>query len=70
MKSAQCDQCDQVFHAETFQGWFKQMHAHYTGDHADILKEMMATGTKEDGERWMAEARARFEASDNTESHE
>ncbi|MEK7146199.1 MAG: hypothetical protein AAB802_03365 [Patescibacteria group bacterium] len=65
MKSAPCDVCESHFKAETFEGWFAQMKEHYMADHSALMDEMMTNGTKEDGEKWQAEARARFEASEN-----
>lgn len=57
-----CDQCDQTFESEDFEGWFTQMKAHYMADHLAIMMEMKAKYTKEDGERWINDAKARFEA--------
>lgn len=39
----------------------EQMKPHYMSDHADFMKEA-ANKTKEDGMKWMAENKARFEA--------
>ena len=61
MKTMPCDVCGQDFSAETFDEWFQKMYAHYTADHADVMAEM-ADKPKSEGEKWMAEARARFEA--------
>jgi hypothetical protein len=61
MKTLSCDVCDETFSAETFEGWFKQMLTHYTADHADVMAAN-ADKPKSEGEEWMAEARARFEA--------
>jgi hypothetical protein len=38
------------------------MHGHWATAHADKMKEMQETGTKEEGEQWMATAKAKFEA--------
>jgi bisphosphoglycerate-dependent phosphoglycerate mutase len=62
MKTLACDQCEKTFEAETFEGWFKLMKAHYASDHADIMADMMKNYTKEDGEKWMKKYKAQFEA--------
>ncbi len=36
-------------------------YAHYTADHADVMAAM-ADKPKSEGEKWMADAKARFEA--------
>ena len=61
MKTLSCDICETEFTAATFEDWFKQMMPHYMGDHADVM-EANKDKSKEDGEKWMAEAKARFEA--------
>ncbi len=45
---------------ETFEDWMKASHAHYGVAHAEVMQD--TSKTKEDGERWMAEASARFDA--------
>lgn len=60
MKTLPCDMCNQDFSAATFEDWFKQMFAHYTADHADVMAQM-AGKPKSEGDKWMAEAKARFE---------
>lgn len=60
MKTLSCDICDTTFDAETFEEWFKQMMPHYMADHADFM-EASKDKTKEDGEKWMAAAKKRFE---------
>ncbi len=60
MKRLECDVCDVTFEAEDFEGWFKQMMPHYMADHANIMKQNEGK-SKEDGEKWMAEAKKRFE---------
>lgn len=57
-----CDICDVEMEAENFEAWFKAAHIHYTSDHAGVMKEMQEKGTKEEGQKWMADARKRFEA--------
>lgn len=61
MKNLSCDNCAQSFSAATFDDWFKQMYAHYKADHADVMAGM-ADKPKSEGEKWMADAKARFEA--------
>ena len=61
MKTLTCDVCSKDFSAETFEGWFKEMQAHYTADHADVMAAM-AGRSKSEGEQWIADAKARFEA--------
>jgi len=61
MKTLSCDMCSRTFAAETFDAWFKQMYTHYMADHADVMAAM-AGKPKADGEKWMAAAKARFEA--------
>lgn len=61
MKTLKCDVCGTDIQGENFDAWFKAMHAHYMTAHADMMKEMMSK-PKEEGEKWMTEARAKFEA--------
>ncbi|MFK8139327.1 MAG: hypothetical protein AB8E15_13285 [Bdellovibrionales bacterium] len=60
MKSMQCDQCDSVFSAETFEEWFKLMQGHYMRDHSDFMKEAQ-NKSKEEGMRWMSVMKQKFE---------
>ena len=60
MKTLSCDICETTFDAETFEEWFQQMMPHYMVDHADVM-EASKNKTKEDGEKWMAAAKQRFE---------
>ncbi len=60
MKTLSCDLCDVSFDAETFEQWFQQMLSHYKSDHADFMAAA-ADKPKEEGAKWMAEARARFD---------
>ena len=61
MKSLKCDVCKFEAQGEDFEAWFKAMYAHYVSDHADIMKAMEGK-SKEEGEKWMADAKARFDA--------
>lgn len=61
MKTMNCDICEKEFSSDSFDGWFKQMQGHYMTDHADFMKEA-ANKTKEEGMKWMADMKAKFEA--------
>jgi len=61
MKTMKCDICDTDLQGEDFNDWFQASHKHYMADHADVMKEMERK-PKEEGEKWMAEAKIRFEA--------
>ncbi len=60
MKTMKCDACDLDIPGEDFDAWFKAAFAHYNEAHADMMKEMEGK-PKEEGEKWMAEAKKRFE---------
>ena len=61
MKTLSCDLCSRGLSADSFEDWFKQMYAHYMADHADVMAGM-ANRPKAEGAKWMADAKARFEA--------
>ena len=61
MKTMSCDICDTQFQGETFDDWFKACQQHYMADHADFMAAA-AGKPKEEGLKWMEEARKRFEA--------
>lgn len=61
MTTLSCDVCGRGVSGETFEDWFKQMHAHYTTEHADVMAAM-AGKPKSEGAQWMANAKARFDA--------
>ncbi len=61
MKTLKCDICDTNIQGEDFDAWFKAARAHWGAEHANVMKEM-AGKPKEEGEKWMAEAKKRFEA--------
>lgn len=61
MKTLSCDLCDRTFDAESFEDWFEQMKPHYMAEHADFMAEA-ANKSKEEGMKWMADNKARFEA--------
>lgn len=60
MKSVSCDLCDHLAEGETFEDWMAALRPHYMDAHADVMSD--PNKTEEDGKRWMAENRARFEA--------
>lgn len=60
MKTLKCDLCEVTVEGETFEAWMKALMPHYMSAHADIMQD--PNKTKADGERWMAENRARFDA--------
>lgn len=63
MKSLKCDMCEFVMQAETFDEWTKAMRGHYATTHGEWMKEMMnKPHSEEEREKWMAEAKAKFEA--------
>lgn len=59
MKAVTCDLCDKAFDAETFEDWLEQMKPHYMAEHADFMKASKDK-SKEEGMKWMEEARKRF----------
>jgi hypothetical protein len=61
MKTVKCEICDADIQGEDFDAWFKAAFAHWTAEHADIMKQMEGK-PKEEGEKWMAEAKKRFDA--------
>jgi hypothetical protein len=58
MKTLKCDLCDVTAEGETFEEWMKALHPHYMEAHADVMKQ----GNEEEGKKWMADNKARFEA--------
>jgi len=60
MKTLKFDLCEVTMEGETFEVWMEAAHAHYGVAHAEVMKD--TSKTKEDGEKWMADAKARFEA--------
>lgn len=61
MKTLGCDLCDDEFSAKTFDDWFDQMKAHYMSAHTEVMKAN-AGKSREEGMKWMADMKARFEA--------
>ena len=60
MKTLKCDLCEVTAEGETFEEWMKALHPHYSVAHPEVMAD--PNKTKEDGEKWMAENKARFEA--------
>ena len=66
MKTLKCDRCDHEASGETFEAWMEQMKPHYAEAHADFMKEQGERPQEEqmaEMQKWMAENKARFEAS-------
>ena len=61
MKTMPCDMCEKEFSAQDFNEWFGQMRSHYMSDHADVMAAS-ANKSKEEGMKWMADMKAKFEA--------
>lgn len=65
MKSLTCDLCEYEVQAETFEEWMEAMKPHYAQVHGDFMKQMSEKPREEQMaqmQKWMTEARARFEA--------
>jgi hypothetical protein len=60
MKTLKCDLCDATADGETFEEWMAALRPHYLEAHADVMND--PSHTEEDGKRWMAENKARFDA--------
>jgi len=60
MKTLKCDLCDHEAKGETFEEWTNALKPHYAEAHADVMND--SSKTKEDMEKWMAENKARFDA--------
>lgn len=60
MKTVSCDLCDHQASGETFEQWMQSLMPHYKAAHGDVMSD--SSKTKEDGMRWMAENKARFDA--------
>ena len=60
MKIVKCDLCDVTAEGETFEEWMAALRPHYLEAHADVMND--PSHTEEDGKRWMAENKARFDA--------
>ena len=60
MKSLKCDLCEVTAQGETFEAWMQALYTHYQAAHAEVMSD--PSKTAKDGEKWMAENKARFEA--------
>ena len=60
MKTLKCDLCEVTAEGETFEAWMQALMPHYFVAHAEVMSD--SSKTKDDMEKWMAENRARFEA--------
>lgn len=60
MKTVSCDLCDHEASGETFEAWMQNLMPHYKLAHAEVMADPRKT--REDGMRWMAENKARFDA--------
>ena len=60
MKTLKCDLCEHEAQGETFDTWMEALMPHYREAHAEVMSD--SSKTKEDGERWMVENKARFES--------
>jgi len=61
MKTLKCDLCEVTASGESFKEWMQNLQPHYMEAHSDVMKD--SSKTKEDGEKWMAQNKVRF---DNT----
>jgi hypothetical protein len=61
MKTLSCDQCSDEFSDETFDGWAKQIQAHYIAAHMDYMMKNASASPSEIAQ-WFADAKARFDA--------
>lgn len=59
MKTLKCDLCEVTAEGETFEAWMEALLPHYKDAHADVMND--PSKTKEDHDKWMAEAKIRFE---------
>ncbi len=56
-----CEVCEKDLQGEDFDGWFSEAKTHWMSDHADLMAQMKDK-PKEEGEKWMADAKAKFDA--------
>ena len=61
MKTVRCEVCGVDIQGENFDAWFRSARVHWDTFHADLMEEMM-NKPKEEGDKWMAEAKAKFDA--------
>jgi len=60
MKTVKCDLCEVTADGETFEEWMEALKPHYGEAHADVMND--SSKTEEDMKSWMAENKARFDA--------
>ena len=60
MKTLKCDLCEVMVEGETFEEWMSALYPHSKVAHAEVMED--SSKTKADGEKGMAENKARFEA--------
>ena len=63
MKMMKCDLCEHEARGETFEAWMEALKPHYFTAHPEVMGD--STKTKADMEKWMAEAKIRFDAAEN-----
>ena len=63
MRTLKCDLCDHEAKGETFEAWMEALKPHYFVAHQDVMKD--TSKTKEDMEKWMIEAKKRFESAED-----
>ena len=64
MKKLKCDLCAHEAKGETFEAWMEALKPHYFAAHPEVMKD--PTKTKADMEKWMVEARKRFDAAEES----
>jgi hypothetical protein len=65
MKTLKCDLCDHEETTETFEEWMNKLKPHYAEAHADFMMQKGEQSKEEQMagmQKWMAENKARFEA--------
>ena len=60
MKTLKCDLCNVTAEGDTFAAWMQALMPHYSEAHPEVMRD--TSKTKEDGERWMAENKGRFDS--------
>jgi hypothetical protein len=66
MKTLKCDLCEVTAEGETFEAWMNALKPHYAQSHADVMQGKSGLSDEEkqaEMMKWMAENKARFEAS-------
>ncbi len=60
MKTLSCDLCEHEAQGETFEEWMNALKPHYVQAHPEVMND--SSKTKEDMEKWMTEAKVKFDA--------